>query len=134
MSLTSSQESVDPFGHTSAQASLFSRMGFNGFIFARIDKDDHAQRLNNKTIEMIWHPRSDAGEDHYLWTAANYNGYGPPPGFNFDVFSNDEPIRDDPSLEGFNIEKRATDFVNYFKEMRTHYRSNSLLHTFGSDY
>jgi hypothetical protein len=31
---------IDPFGHHASSASLFSRMGFNSFFFARIDYQD----------------------------------------------------------------------------------------------
>lgn len=31
---------IDPFGHHSASASLFSKLGFQAFFFARIDYQD----------------------------------------------------------------------------------------------
>ena len=34
----------------------------------------------------------------------------------------------------YNIDTRAADFVNYFRNMSTHYRSKHLLHTFGEDF
>lgn len=39
---------IDPFGHHSSSASLFSRMGFQSFFFARIDYQDKEVRLANK--------------------------------------------------------------------------------------
>lgn len=47
---------IDPFGHSSSQASLFSQMGFNAWFFARIDYQDKAKRLKEKSLEMIMHP------------------------------------------------------------------------------
>ena len=37
---------IDPFGHHSSSASLFSRMGFNSFFFARIDYQDKSKRMD----------------------------------------------------------------------------------------
>ena len=31
---------LDPFGHTSANAMLFSEMGFDSFVFGRLDVQD----------------------------------------------------------------------------------------------
>ncbi len=36
---------IDPFGHHSSTASLFSQMGFNSLFFARIDYADKMKRL-----------------------------------------------------------------------------------------
>lgn len=35
---------IDPFGHSSAQAALFAKMGFDAFYFGRIDYQDKANR------------------------------------------------------------------------------------------
>ena len=56
-----------------------------------------------------------SGEDNYIFTQVMYRHYSAPPGFNFDWWSHDEPIHDNKNLEYYNIEKRATDFVNYFR-------------------
>lgn len=89
---------IDPFGHSSAQASIFSQMGFDSFFFARIDYQDKAVRLQNKGMEMIWHPRQDSKEDHYIFTHTNYYHYSAPPSFCFDQACNNDPIMDDPAL------------------------------------
>jgi len=47
---------IDPFGHHSSSASLFSQMGFNSFFFARIDYQDKEKRMNEKSLEMVWRP------------------------------------------------------------------------------
>ena len=41
-----------------------------------------------------------------LFTGVLYNFYSPPPGFCFDLLCNDEPIKDDPDLEDYNVDKR----------------------------
>jgi lysosomal alpha-mannosidase len=40
----------------------------------------------------------------------------------------------DESLEDYNLEKKADDFINYFRDMQTHYKQNVLIHTMGSDF
>ena len=45
--------------------------------------------------------------DTSLLGVVNYNGYGPPDGFCFDQFCNDQPIMDDKRLEGYNLEQKA---------------------------
>ena len=125
---------IDPFGHSSSHASLFSQMGFNAFFFARIDYQDKNFRLDKKTMEMIWNPVQASDVDHSIFTAVNYYHYEAPPSFCFDQNCNDQPIMDDKRLEEYNIEERAQTFVTYFKNMALHYRHADLMHTMGSDF
>ena len=60
--------------------------------------------------------------------------YHAPKGFNFDWNSKDEPIHDNPHLEYFNIEKRANEFVEYFRNVSLHYKTEHVVHTFGGDF
>ena len=41
----------------------------------------------------------------------NENGYGPPPGFCYDEYCADQPIMDNPKLEGYNVQERVETFV-----------------------
>lgn len=63
-----------------------------------------------------------------------YRHYESVPGFGFDVGQRDDPIMYDQSLEDYNLEKKADDFINYFRDMQTHYKQNVLMHTMGSDF
>ena len=49
-----------------------------------------------------------------LFTGVLYNFYSPPPGFCFDLLCNDEPIKDDPDLEDYNVDKRKAFFGTVF--------------------
>ena len=49
-----------------------------------------------------------------LFTGVLYNFYSPPPGFCFDLLCNDEPIKDDPDLEDYNVDKRKAFFGTGF--------------------
>lgn len=77
---------IDPFGHQASSASMFSKMGFQSFFFARIDYQDKQQRMSEKSLEMIWEPKLTVPDStNYIFTHVNYYHYSPPPGFCFDV-------------------------------------------------
>ena len=120
---------IDPFGHSKEQARLFSDMGFDGLFFARADHRDKDQRKANKTLQMLWnggigddlskehlftgmfshHYRLQmfiTPTDHGLLQLINtfYQSFSEPAGFCFDVLCNDEPVNDDPTLEGYNVD------------------------------
>jgi len=125
---------IDPFGHASAQAALFAQMGFKAFFFGRIDYQDKAQRLNTSAMEMVWVPQTSQGNENAIFTAVNYYLYMHPPGFNFDMYSNDKPIGFDPNLEDYDLPQRADQFVAWFRQMSQSYKSSDLFHTLGEDF
>ena len=47
---------IDPFGHSSTNARLFAEMGFDAFIFARVDYQDREKRLKDKEMQFVWRP------------------------------------------------------------------------------
>lgn len=125
---------IDPFGHASAQAALFAQMGFKAFFFARIDYQDKTNRLADKGMEMIWIPNTSQGIENAMFTHVNYYHYSNPANFNFDVIAQDEPVMDDPTLEGYNVDQKADQFVAWFRQMEGNYRATHLMHTAGDDF
>ena len=84
---------------------------------------------------MIWSPHTTVDDPtNYIFTHVNYYLYAAPPGFNFDLKWLNEPIKDDPTLEDYNIVNRSDQYVEYFKSMSTHYKSSTLMHTIGGDF
>ena len=71
---------------------------------------------------------------NYIFTHINYVIYHAPTTFCFDARCKDEPIKDDDTLEDYNVISRSEDFVNYFKSMAVHYRTSILMHTMGGDF
>jgi hypothetical protein len=68
---------------------------------------------------MIWRPSPSLGTAGQVFTGAfERNGYGPPGGFDWDAFSSDAPIQDDPLLEDYNVPSRVNDFVRVSKKSR----------------
>ena len=98
------------------------------------DHKDKDYRLDNSALEFVWHPKQASGIDTPILGVVNYRHYEAPPGFAFDFLNRDEPIMDDPRLEGYNVDRRSNDLVNYFRDMSQHYRSRELAHTFGTDF
>ena len=84
---------IDPFGHSSTQAALFAAMGFDALFFGRHDYDDHAIRMNQSTLEMVWQPSKSLGAGGDLFTGVMFNGYGQPDGFCFDTVCQNDFIQ-----------------------------------------
>ncbi|XP_037050772.1 lysosomal alpha-mannosidase-like [Bradysia coprophila] len=122
---------IDPFGHSREQASLFTKMGYDGMFFSRLDWRDKSKRSTDKTMEMIWQS-SENLDDSDLLTGVLFNHYSPPPGFCFDVLCNDEPLID--AGADYNIERRVEEFANFTKRQAASYRTNNIILTFGDDF
>ncbi|XP_046834727.1 lysosomal alpha-mannosidase isoform X1 [Vespa crabro] len=125
---------IDPFGHSREQASLFAQMGFDGMLFGRLDYQDKAQRLNDKSMEFIWKASPSLGDRANLFTAAMFNTYSPPPGFCFDVLCNDEPVIDDPDSPDYNVNTKVELFLAYVQIQARSYKTNNLIVTMGDDF
>lgn len=60
--------------------------------------------------------------------------YYPPRGFCFDQFCDDEPIKDDRRLEGYNLDFVLNNFINFIKKQAKHFRTNHLMVLMGGDF
>ena len=101
---------IDPFGHSREQANLFAQMGFDGLFFARIDERDREQRIDSKTLQMVWEGSHHLGESSSIFTGVFEKHYSAPDGFCFDDRCFEQgvaPIMDDPALHGFNVDSRV---------------------------
>ena len=124
---------IDPFGHSSEQASIFAQMSFDGFFFGRIDYDDKKLRLKEQRMELVWRgSRNLANSD--IFSGVLYNGYNPPKGFCYDQFCVDPPVQDDPNLFDVNVHGIVERFVKTTCEQAMHYKTNNIILTMGSDF
>eukprot|EP00127_Corallochytrium_limacisporum_P005943 Clim_evm20s215 gene=Clim_evmTU20s215 len=123
--------SIDPFGHSQEQASLFARMGFDAIFFGRIDYQDKMKRDNERSLEMIWHGSKSIGEEADLFTGVLYNHYGPPAGFNAGW---NDPIMDNPELDGYNLPDMIDMYINAAYEYANHMATNQVMFTMGGDF
>ncbi|XP_063544999.1 lysosomal alpha-mannosidase-like isoform X1 [Cydia strobilella] len=125
---------IDPFGHSREFAANLASMGYDGLFLGRIDYQDKARRLRERTMEMLWRGSDDLGKASDIFTGVLYNTYSPPAGFCFDVLCNDEPIIDDVSSPMYNADAKVTTFLEFVLAQSTYYRSNNVLVTMGGDF
>jgi alpha-mannosidase len=83
---------IDPFGHSSTQASLLSwGAGFDALYFGRIDYQDRLLRQASQECEGVWRASESLGPDaQVFWgLTGQYGGnYYGPDGFDWDVTNN----------------------------------------------
>ncbi|XP_033115581.1 lysosomal alpha-mannosidase-like [Anneissia japonica] len=126
---------IDPFGHSREQSSLFAQMSFDGFFFARIDYADQSEREKTKTMEGVWKSSVNLGSAADMFFGTLYGPlYGPPHGFCFDQGCHDQPIQDDKNLFDYNVDQRVKDFVAAVQDQASHYKTNHIMMTMGSDF
>jgi len=57
----------------------------------------------------------------------NYDGYGYPDESCYDIRCSDEPVMDDPDLEGYNLDYKSDIFAQWFRKMSEGYAQSELL-------
>lgn len=106
-------------------------MGYNSLFFARIDYQDRIQRKKSKSLELIWKPPQISAKPSEIFTHIQYFHYSPPWNFYFDSIIYRNVIKDDSTLEGYNLDVKAKEFVAWFKEQSKYYRTRNIMHTIG---
>ena len=127
---------IDPFGHSSEQAALFAKMGYDGFFFARIDYQDMAKRKKEQRMEMIWRGSpNNLGAESDIFTGVTFHNYSPPPGMCFDTLRcRDDPIVDNKDFFTYNLEKKIIPFLIEAGYQSDSYRTNHIMLTMGGDF
>jgi alpha-mannosidase len=68
---------IDAFGHSAANAALFSDFGFEALFFSRDSLDDLNIRMEDKKMSFIWKPFSKHfGDQKEIFTYIMHKGYG----------------------------------------------------------
>lgn len=100
---------VDAFGHTQANAALFSDMGFEALFIGRVDYKVREQMKNDKSLIFLWRPlQKHFGMQKQILTQATMSGYSFPKGFELDEnLDNDGPFQGDKTLDDFNADEKA---------------------------
>ena len=125
---------IDPFGHSSEQASLFAQMSFDAFFLGRIDYADKKLRLEQQRMELVWRGSRNLGQDSDIFAGVTYNGYAAPRGFCYDQSCNDTPVQDDPNLFDLNVKETVERFVNVTCKQASQYKTNHIMLTMGEDF
>ncbi len=127
---------IDPFGHSSTQASLLSaEAGFEALYFARMDYQDRQLRYNRSDLEFVWRASQNNPENSQIFTGQFIAGhYEAPKGFCFDLLCADPVIQNDPRLFDYNVKERVDTFVNIMYEYFAHSKGEDIMLTMGSDF
>ncbi|KAK6031823.1 glycosyl hydrolase family 38 protein [Ostertagia ostertagi] len=140
---------IDPFGHSKEQANLFAMDPLLcGRFFERVAQWStgiHGLHLSvlrpttlfrkrssigkNKSLEFIWNTSDDL-KTQILGGSFFQDDYGPPKGFCFDALCGDDPIMDNPDLEGYNLDEKISAFVTHSSFLR----SSHVMLLMGSDF
>ncbi len=125
---------LDPFGHSSTQASLLgSEAGFDAIFFGRIDYQDLQSRHDTKNCEGIWKASENLNDTSIFWglTGSYMGNYGAPRGFCFDVLCDDDPL---VGLNSDQLYNRVFEFMNDVKIQADRTRGDNVMLTMGSDF
>ncbi|XP_062010429.1 alpha-mannosidase At3g26720-like isoform X2 [Rosa rugosa] len=126
---------IDPFGHSAVQAYLLgAELGFDSLFFARIDYQDRAVRLRDKTLEVIWQGSKSLAASSQIFTGVFPRHYDPPDGFVFEINDVSPPIQDDILLFDYNVQGRVNDFVAAALAQANVTRTNHIMWTMGTDF
>jgi len=60
-------------------------MGLNSIFFARVDYQDKAKRLEDRSLEMLWKPDIGTGTPDGIFAHVLYQHYSWPHGYCFDI-------------------------------------------------
>ncbi|MBA0683192.1 hypothetical protein Goari_024866, partial [Gossypium aridum] len=126
---------IDPFGHSAVQAYLLgAELGFDSLFFARIDYQDRAKRLKEKTLEVVWQGSKSLGYSSQIFTGIFPRHYDPPDGFTFEINDVSPPIQDDVLLFDYNVQERVNDFIAAALAQANVTRTNHIMWAMGTDF
>ena len=128
---------IDSFGHTQANAALFSDMGFEALFMGRVDYQVKEQMKKDKSMIFLWRPlQKHFGMQKQILTQATLNGYSFPPGFRVDERMDDDgPMQADKTIDNFNAEAKAVKLINYVTEvLATQRNTQNVIILWGDDF
>ncbi|KAJ8870547.1 hypothetical protein PR048_029570 [Dryococelus australis] len=125
---------IDPFGHSKETASIMAQMGFDALFFARLDYEDKQNRIESKTMEMVWQANKNLGLSSDLFTSVLYNHYSFPTGFCNDISCSDDPFIDDKNSPDYNVDEKVTKFLDFIDDVAAAYSTDNILITMGQDF
>ncbi|THD25757.1 Alpha-mannosidase [Fasciola hepatica] len=126
---------IDPFGHSRDHTELFRDSGLDAVFFQRMDFREKDYRRDTQSLEVLWETSVSSNSSSLgLFTSMFYDSYCYPSSFCFDDKCTDEPMRDDPSLEGYNIPERVRQFLRYVNNIRKSFATNHIMVLMGCDF
>ncbi|KAF4397582.1 hypothetical protein G4B88_027322 [Cannabis sativa] len=126
---------IDPFGHSAVQAYLLgAELGFDSLFFSRIDYQDRAKRLKERTLDVVWQGSRSLGSSSQIFTGISPRHYDPPDGFTFEINDVSPPIQDDTLMFDYNVQERVNDFVAAALAQANVTRTNHIMWMMGTDF
>lgn len=128
----------DAFGHSSANAALFSDFGFESLFFSREADEDKERRRASGQLAFVWKPMSKHfGDAKEIYTHIFADGYGAPEKtLQYDERADsDPPIQDNKEFQDFNARTKAHRMINYVQNSTLWYASKEhVLVLLGDDF
>ena len=129
---------LDPFGHSAANAHIFAELGFDAFVFTRINEDEQKNRKLERDEQFVWRPefqfsKTSALKDSQrdIFAHLTSDGYGLPDIIPINWYKNEwaGPIKPAKPYDG--MSKKLIDFA---KRQASTRRTNNVLMTWGQDF
>lgn len=128
---------IDPFGHSSTNAALFSKMGIDAFWMARIDREEKEIRKAQQNLEFIWQPRTSQDDENQVLAIVTAEHYDFPEEFCFDLhcIHRQPPVVDDETTHEYNVDTYASRFADYVNsKLAPFYKHNHVFFMMGGDF
>lgn len=124
---------LDPFGHSSTQASLLtSNVGFDALFFGRIDFQDLALRHQTQECEGLWSSSPSLNTTAFWGLTGSYSGmYGAPKGFCYATTCHDDLLT---NLTRRQLVDKIEDLVTELKLQSDRTKGNHIMLTMGEDF
>ena len=72
-------------------------------------------------MEWVWRPFfNHEGKRTQIFTHTLYQHYSSPKGFDFDTKSSDDPIIDDPEMQGYNVNEKVQELRDWIDHHPAH--------------
>jgi lysosomal alpha-mannosidase len=108
---------LDPFGHSSTNARIQAKLGFDFQVFSRMNQKDREQRFANQTLRSVWTPNNR----EKILIEPNVANYCEP------GWMLDETYKGDPKAG-------ADKFYAYVKNNSAYYQKKVILQLLGCDF
>jgi lysosomal alpha-mannosidase len=119
---------IDPFGHSSANAYILSKMGFDKIAFVRIDQKEKDIRKAQKNLEFYWFPFDQVDNTAKIFTHITYDHYCPP--HSLSGFIDDKLV----PLSDSRIKEISGKLYTDVKQWNSGYKHNHLMLMYGCDF
>ncbi|PRP73196.1 lysosomal alpha-mannosidase-like [Planoprotostelium fungivorum] len=125
---------IDPFGHSTATASLWSQMGFDSWGLNRIPYWIKDQMKAEKGLEFVWQGSPSLGSASNIWAHVMDSHYSTPTQINFDGNWDLKKVADDTVENPWEPYVMTLEQVTELRTRSTWYPHNKLMIPYGDDF